>query len=208
MLNRCMRAGTWPKSRPLRRLAVLVVACSLAVGALAQSPGQPVTPRQAFPSGLLNVYAPDSEGWVITGAGRNGIAFARRGSESDETHGAQVILFEMPPTASSEEFVGFVRKRIATMNPAPRFQETAAEIRYAEDRGYPCTEVRASYDDNAAVTPSGKEQLKLKVVALYCRHPARPELGLFAAYSRRGKAADPEIEGPAKSFIDAIQVPK
>jgi hypothetical protein len=179
-----------------------------AFAAHAQSPGQPVTPKQQFPSGLLNVYSPDSEGWVLTGAGINGIAFGKRGSESSETYGAQVIIFEMSPTGNSDEFVSFVKKRIATMNPAPRFQETGSDFQYTEGRGYPCVDVRARYDDNAAMTPTGNEQLKLKVVSLYCRHPVRQDLGFFAAYSYRGKAADTQIESAAKSFIEAISVPK
>src|SRR5207244_1005584 len=71
------------------------------------SPGQAVTPKQQFPSSLLNVYSPDSEGWIVTNTGQNGIAFGKRGNEANETYGAQVIIFEMPPADSSEEFVGF-----------------------------------------------------------------------------------------------------
>jgi len=189
-------------------ILLLFMSCFLALAARAQSPGQPVTPKQQFPSGLLNVYSPDSEGWIVTGAGRNGIAFAKRGNESNETYGAQVIIFEMSPTGNSDEFISFVKKRIATMNPAPRFQETGSDFQYTEGRGYPCVDVRTSYDDTAAMTPAGKEQLVLKVVALYCRHPVRQDLGFFAAYSYRGKAADTQIESSAKSFIETIGVPK
>jgi len=174
----------------------------------AQSPLRPVTPRQLFPSSILNVYAPDSEGWVVTGAGSNGISFGKRGAEIGETFGAQVIIFEMPPTTGGEALVGFVKNRIAAMNPPPRFQETNSSYLYTEDRGYPCVKVHVAFDDTDAVTPAGKEQLKLQVVSLYCRHPEQQQLGFFAAYSHRGKAADDQIEVPAKSFIEAINVPK
>ena len=165
-------------------------------------------PKQAFPSSVLNVYSPDAEGWVIAGFGGNGISFARRGSERNETYAAQVIVFGMAQTASHDELVSLVRERIALINPAPRFQETAAHYRIDEGRGYPCVDVRANYVDNAAATPAGPVQLDLHVVALYCRHPKKPELGFFAAYSYRGKANDPGIDAAAKSFIDAIEVPK
>ena len=167
-----------------------------------------MTPKQQFPNDLLNVQSPDSEGWVVTGVARNGIGFAKRGSESNETYAAQVILFEMSQTSSSDEFVDFVKRRIATMNPAPRFQETSSDFQFIESRGYPCVDVRIAYDDNAAVTPTGKEQLRLKVIALYCRHPIKQELGFFAAYSYRGKAVDPQIESAAKNFIEATSVVK
>jgi hypothetical protein len=167
-----------------------------------------VRPRQAFPSSVLNVHSPDSDGWVIAGFGGNGISFARRGSERNETYGAQVIVFGMAQTGSGEELLRLVRERIAEINPAPRFQETAADYRINEGRGYPCVDVRSSYIDNAAATPEGPVQLNLHVVALYCRHPKRQELGFFAAYSYRGKATDPGIDAAAKSFIEAIEVPR
>jgi hypothetical protein len=196
----------------LRNLPGILLASLFAglflAAAHAQSPGQPVRPKQAFPSGILNVYSPDSEGWVIAGFGGNGISFAKRGSERNETYAAQVIVFGMAQTGNDDELLRLVRERIAMINPPPRFQETAADYKLNEGRGYPCVDVRANYIDNAAATPAGPVQLNLHVVALYCRHPRKPELGFFAAYSYRGKATDPGIEAAAKSFIEAIDIPK
>lgn len=174
----------------------------------AQSSGQAVTPKQLFPSSILNVYSPDSEGWVVTGSASNGISFGKRGAESNETYGAQVIIFEIPPTTCNEELVSFVKKRIAEMNPPPRFQETGSNYQYTEHRGYPCVNVHLDLDDTAAVTSTGKEQLKLQVISLYCRHPTQQQLGFFAAYSHRGKAIDDQIETAAKSFIESINAPE
>jgi hypothetical protein len=185
----------------------LVLNCFLISVVHAQSPGEPVTAKQLFPSDTLNVHSPASEGWVITGAASNGIAFGKRGTSNSETYGAQVIIFEMPTTTNSEELIGFVKTRIAKMNPPPRFQETASSYQYIENRGYPCVDARITYDDTAAVTPSGKEQLKLQVIALYCRHPVQQHLGFFAAYSHRGKVTDDQIENAAMSFIDGVNVP-
>jgi len=191
-----------------KRIVSLILGGLIAGLTHAQSPGQPVTPKQLFPSSILNVYAPDSDGWVITGAASNGISFGKRGAESGETYGAQVVIFEMPPTTSNEELVSFVKKRIAAMNPPPRFQETNSNYQYIEDRGYPCVNVHIAFDDTAAVTPAGKEQLKLQVMSLYCRHPVQQQLGFFVAYSHRGKVTDDQIKSAAKSFIEAINVPK
>jgi hypothetical protein len=104
--------------------------------------------------------------------------------------------------------VSFVKKRIAAMNPPPRFQETGSNYQYVEIRGYPCVNVHIALDDTAAVTSTGNEQLKLQVISLYCRHPAQQQLGFFAAYSHRGKKTDDQIETAAKSFIEGINVPK
>ena len=186
----------------------VILGCLIASADHAQSSGQAVTPKQFFPGSLLNVYAPDSEGWVVTGAASNGISFGKRGAESNETYGAQVIIFEMPPTSSSEELVGFVRKRISAMNPPPRFHETSSDYQPTDSRGYPCVDVRIDLDDAAAVTPTGREHLRLQVISLYCRHPTQQQLGFFAAYSHRGKTTDDQLESAARSFIESIVVPK
>ena len=190
------------------KILLLIIGCLIASVGHAQSSGQAVTPKQLFPSSILNVYSPDSEGWVITGAASNGIAFGKGGANSNETYGAQVVIFEMSPTTSNEELVSIVKKRIAAMNPPPRFRETSSNYQYTENRGYPCVNVHIDFDDTAAVTSNGKKQLKLQVISLYCRHPAQQQLGFFAAYSHRGKTADDQIETAAKSFIEGINVPR
>lgn len=171
---------------------------------------EPIKAKQLFPGSILNVYSPDSEGWFVTGSASNGISFVKRGAGSSETYGAQAITFEIPPTAGSEEFVALVKQRIAAVNPPPRYQETASRYQYNENRDYPCVTVHIALNDSAAVTPSGIEQLKLQVVALYCRHPVQQHLAFFAAYSRRGKIAiaDNQIETEAMSFIEGVSVSK
>jgi hypothetical protein len=187
----------------------LISGCLIANVTHAQSLGQSVTPKQLFPSNILNVYSPNDKGWVITGAASNGISFGKRGAENNETYGAQVIIFEKPPVNNdNDEFLNFVKKRIATMNPNPRFQELKSSYQYSEIRGYPCVDVHIDFDDTAAVTPTGKDHLKLQVISLYCRHPAQQDIGFFAAYSHRGKTFDEQLESPAKNFIEGVNVPK
>lgn len=191
-----------------RNIFLLVWGCLMVNGAYALAPGQPVNSKQHFPNDLLTVYSPDAEGWIVTGVGRNGISFGKRGAESGETYGAQIFVFEMPATPDSDSLVAFVKKRIAVMNPAPRFVETASRYQYVEDRGYPCVNVHVTFDDLEAVTPAGKQKLELQVASLYCRHPVQKSLGFGIAYSHRGKTADETMDGAAKRFIEAITVPK
>jgi hypothetical protein len=176
--------------------------------AYAQSPGEPVARKQLFPTEILNVYAPDSEGWLLAAEENNGIAFGKKGAKKDETYGAQVVLFELPETKSSDELVSFVQARIAMLNPAHRFHEKSSSYQYFEDRGYPCVKVHIDFDDTAAVKQNGRlGLLKLSVISLYCRHPHEQGLGFMAAYSHRGKKSDKNIESEAESFIGAIEVP-
>ncbi|MDR2173738.1 MAG: hypothetical protein LBE32_06000 [Burkholderiales bacterium] len=190
-----------------KKITTAIFIYLIASSANAQSPGQPVNPNQLFPSNILNIHAPDSEGWIITAITKNGINFGKRGAENNETYGAQAVIFEMPPTDDKEALIHFVKNRISVMNPFPRFVETTSNYQYTEYRGYPCVSVYIVFDDTAAVTPSGKELLKLQVTALYCRHPVQPQLGFFAAYSHRGKTIDNQIEKAGKNFIDSINVP-
>lgn len=189
----------------VRALAVVLV-CGTASAAYAQSPGQPIPPAHFFDGPLLHVYSPDSEGWLVTGRSGIGIAFGKRGTAPNETFGAQAVMFELGPEVRGDALVDFVRKRIATMNPPPRFEETTSAYRYHEARGYPCVDVNVGFHDNAAVTPSGEQRMLLRVIALYCRHPVVSDLGFFAAYSHRGPSGDAEIKEAAMRYIAGVTV--
>lgn len=184
--------------------------CGLMSGTVhAQSPGQAVMPRQLFAGSLLNAHAPDSAGWFLAGAGNNGLAFARRGAEQNETYAAQIILFKLPPTRGNEEFVEVIKGRVDMINPPSRFAELEPKYEYTDHRGYPCVRYRSVYNDKEALTTSGtREPMKLQVVSLYCRHPSQQEVGFFAAYSHRGANTDPDLDVPAQRFIDGVQVPQ
>jgi hypothetical protein len=186
-----------------------IALCVLATtSAHAQSPGEAIMPGQLFEGGLLNVRAPDSSGWLLAGAGNNGMAFARRGTDTNETYAAQVILFKLPPTQSNAEFVEAIKSRVDMVNPPSRFVVLEVNYEYTNHRSYPCVRYKSVYDDKEALTTSGThEALKLQVISLYCRHPIAQEVGFFAAYSHRGVNTDPNLEAPAQSFIDSVQVP-
>lgn len=175
--------------------------------ALAQAPDHAVRPGQLFAGHSLSVHAPDSEGWMLAVAASNGISFARRGAEPNESFGAQAILIDLPPSEGRDGFVEVVRKHVMATNPPPRFTALEASYEYSDRRGYPCVRFKGSFDDQAARTIAGTlATMRLQVVALYCRHPSAPGVGFFAAYSRRGGSAAQDIEGPAQRFIDGVQV--
>lgn len=111
--------------------------------AYSQSPGQAVPPGQLFAGELLNVHAPGTEGWLLAGAGGNGMAFAKRGSDRNETYAAQVILFKLPQTNSNDEFVKVIKDRVDMVNPPPRFVALEVSAEYTDHRGYPSSVTRA-----------------------------------------------------------------
>lgn len=192
----------------LLRPAVFAAAWLSAGLACAQAQPQPLEPKHLFSSPVLNFYSPDEAGWMVTGAARNGIALGKRGTGTNETFGAQAVVFEMPALNTEPELVDFVTRRVATMNPAPRFRLLSSDYRYTEARGYPCVDVHVAFDDTAVVTPTGPAELKLQVIALYCRHPAQTGLGFFGAYSRRGEGLVADLEAPAAAYLQGVGVPR
>lgn len=194
--------------RTIQRLA-FVLCLLMTTSGQAQSPGQAVKPGQLFAGSLLNVHAPDSEGWLFAGAGNNGMAFARRGAEQNETYGAQIILFKLAPTDSNEEFVEVIKNRVRMANPPSRFAVLEMNYEYTVHRGYPCVRHKSVFDDKEALTTFGtRSAMKLQVISLYCRHPAEQEVGFFAAFSHRGANTDPDLEAPAQRFINGVEVPQ
>lgn len=192
---------------PFRLLPLLLLSTALTTACSmlpANQKPMPVKPGQFFSGSVINVHAPDSEGWLVE-TGRNGMGFFKRGSQAGATYAAQAITFEMPAAQSKEEFINFIKTRISTINPPPRFLEKKSSYQYTESRGYPCLNVHITYDDTAAVLPTGgRDRLELQVIALYCRHPALEKQGFFAAYSHRAKITDTQMEGPANSFIEGV----
>ena len=199
----------------MRALAPLLAfaLCGLApAGASAQDAahqvGRSVKPGQLFAGRLLNVHAPESFGWIFTGYVNNGLGFARKGAAQDESYGAQAVLFDLPPTSSSEDLVAVVRNRVESANPPPRFAALESDYAFSDRRGYPCVRFRGSFDDREALTAAGtRTTMNMQVVALYCRHPSVPNAGFFAAYSHRGAGKVADLEARAQQFIEGVQVP-
>lgn len=182
----------------------LLLAGLITAAAHAQTPLHPLKPRELFPSSLVNVHSPDGENWFVTGMADNGISFGKVGNNKFEMYGAQLILFALAPTASGDELVKLARERIAATHPLPRYQETEADYRYHEKRGYPCVSVRVTLNDYAGYIPQVTELYRLQLAGLYCRHPAHEKLGFFAAYSRHAIDTEESIDAAAEKFFKGV----
>ena len=172
-------------------------------------PAQNLSPGQLFSSELVNVRAPKSDGWRLTGAAGGGLVFSRRGEASNESRVAQVLLFPLPETRDSEDFIATVKRGIDKDTSPDRFHALQPPfLEYTEARGYPCVKYKGALQDTQAKTSLlGRESLMFQAVWLYCRHPKRKELGFMAGVSHRGENIDSGLEAEADSFIEGVQVP-
>lgn len=167
-----------------------------------------VVPRQLFPGGLLNVRAPNAEGWEMVSSTDAGMAFAHRGAYVNESYVAQVSLFALPATRNPDEFVALIKRGVENDTPAERFNTLESSYEYTEQRGYPCVRFKGLTEDNKAKTSFFRtDSLKLQVYSLYCRHPRRQEVGFSIGFSHRGTYLDGELDAQAEEFIRGVQVP-
>ncbi|MFA5243651.1 MAG: hypothetical protein WC029_14675 [Sulfuricella sp.] len=168
-----------------------------------------VVPRQLFPGGLLNVRAPNAEGWEIVSSSEAGMAFAHRGAYTNENYVAQVSLFALPETKNPDEFVALIKRGVENDTPAERFKSLESGYEYTGQRGYPCVRFKGVTVDTKAKTSSfGQESLKLQVYSLYCRHPRHQEVGFSIGFLHRGTLLDAGLGALAEEFIQGVQVPR
>jgi hypothetical protein len=161
-----------------------------------------------FKGSYIDVRAPTSEGWHLVDSSVKGMAFAKPGRAPGETFGAQLLMFDLQPTESPEQFVTLIKEAIQKDTDPKRFDIVESSIDYTSERGYPCVRYHAVLNDKEAQTSrSTKEQLLLETQSLYCRHPVRTNTGFATIYSYRGRSRYSGLAEEAQDFIQGAQVP-
>lgn len=189
----------------LSRLFLALTFVCLTTTAFAQA----VKPGQLFGYSLLEIRAPDSNGWQISGGGHGTITFGRRGSTSNETFIAHVSEFSLPSTENAAEFLAFVRNNVEKDSAPQRFTPIETKFDYTEERGYQCVRLKSITEDTQAKTGLfSRESLKLQVSSLYCRNPRQSTIGFLASFTHRGPALYANFDSEAESFIRGIVVPR
>ena len=167
---------------------------------------QVVAPGQLFPGELLNVRAPNSDGWKRIESSAVGMTFFSVGASATETYVAQVSLFALPESKNRDEFFAFVQDAFKRSSPPERFKSLEANYEYTEERGYPCVRVTAVVQDTKAFF--GRESLTLQWHSFYCLHPKRQDAGFMISFSHRGAPLDADLDVKAQAFIEGVQVPE
>lgn len=189
----------------MNKIAMLL---GILVMAGCQSGPPPLIPGQLFPDGFLNVRAPNSEGWVLIDASRQGKAFTRRGISSSDSYIAKVFGLSLPEFKDRNEFVAFIKQRFESNTSPERFKSIENNYEYTEKRGYPCVRVNGGAEDTKARTPSGQEILKYQFYSLACQHPKHKGGGFVIDYSHRDPSLDTTLDTQAEAFIEGVQVPE
>src|SRR5207249_287390 len=142
-----------------------------------QTTPRTLTPGELFPGRVLNIRAPNSEGWMQMHSSNQGMIFVRRGTSPNETYAARVFAVALPESTDRDEFVTLIKQRDRENTSAERFTSVEVKYEYTDKRGYPCVTVEGVADDTKARTDAGQNILKLQRIALVCRHPRQQAKG-------------------------------
>jgi len=195
--------------------SLLISAFSLAIAGLSAcavpTPSrefQNVPPGKVYAGKILNIAAPNSEGWQLLKSSPSGMVFARQGKAPGESFVAQVAIFNPPQTDSPEEFEAVIVKGAQRDAETGRFSTSNFTHQFTSARGYPCVQMQNISEDRQAKTgPNKTETLVLQNEHLYCRHPVQKNIGFAITYSHRGKSLHPDFQKEANSFIEGVLVP-
>ncbi len=167
-----------------------------------------VPPGKVFAGPLLNVSAPNSEGWQQLESSPSGMTFARKGEAPGESFAARVTRFDPPQTDSPEEFENLIVQGAIRDAETERFSTKQFSHQYISTRGYPCVQMKNISEDRLAqIGSNNTTSLILENEHLYCRHPTKKDLGFAITFSHRGKNLYSAFATEAQSFIDGVQVP-
>ena len=176
-----------------------------------QTTPRTLTPGELFPGRVLNIRAPNSEGWMQMHSSNQGMIFVRRGTSPNETYAARVFAVALPESTDRDEFVTLIKQRDRENTSAERFTSVEVKYEYTDKRGYPCVTVEGVADDTKARTDAGQNILKLQRIALVCRHPRQQRKGVEGfgiEFSHRGSTLDGGLDVQADAFIEGVQVPE
>ena len=110
--------------------ARILLVAALSLGLASSTWAQSVPPGKLFAGKLLNVRAPNSEGWKLVNSSGATLAFARAGASSNESYVAQVMLFALAESSSPEEFVALIKKGNEADTPPDRFKNLESSYEY------------------------------------------------------------------------------
>jgi hypothetical protein len=188
------------------RYRFLILVSLLVLSPILQAKERAVAPGQRFPGPILNIRAPNSEGWKLLDSSSNGVAFGRSGTSSAESFIAAVIRIQLPEGQSKEEFAALVKHAVEEDSPPSRFRNIESTFEDFDERGYPCILYKGVAEDTKAKTSFlGRKRLILQVQSLYCRPPNMEKAGFAAIFSHRGAATIDDFDAQASDFIKEIQ---
>ncbi|HTP39856.1 MAG TPA: hypothetical protein VMI92_09815 [Steroidobacteraceae bacterium] len=191
-------------ARPIYLAAAVLFFCT----SVAFGKGRSVAASELFDGPLLNITAPNSNGWKLSETSTGDMIFERFGDVTNETLVASVTRIDIPDFRKQEDFLAFIKQGVERNTSRDRFKDIEESFEYSEQRGYPCVSYKASsLDTKAQVSLFKHKSLVFQMRALYCQLPNLDHGGFSANFSHRGPAALSDIDSQAQAFFDGVQVP-
>jgi len=168
-----------------------------------------VTAGERFPGPVLNISAPNSEGWKLASDSSSaGMLFGRIGSLPHETFVAAVARIAVPEIQTKEEFLAQVKHDVTRDSPPDKYRNFESTFEYSDQRGYPCVLFKGSaVEVNVKTSTFGRSDMLFQIQALYCRLPNLAKTGFAAMFSHRGGSVVADFDAQARDFIEGVQVP-
>jgi len=174
----------------------------------ARNPDSALVPPGALLKGdLLNIHAPNSEGWRFIQSNNRNVEFGRRDEVNGDTYVALVSSFPIEGNPSDGEFISIVKAGIERDTSTKRFKNINATLKLITGRPYKCVSYESSAEDKGVKNSAANVPYFLHIRALYCQHPIRQDLGFMISYSQGGGSLNPSLDKDAESFFEGVQVP-
>ncbi len=168
-----------------------------------------VSPGQRFPSPLLDVRAPNEPGWEKIGEAQMLLTFQKSGNASGELYVAQAMIFPVPTTLGTDQFIAFIQDAIKSDLKVGKMTLLEAKYDYTEQRGTPCVRFTGlTVSATASTGAFSRQPLRSQVRSLYCLHPTNKRLGFLAGFTHRGAGTDADFITRADAFAAGVQVPE
>lgn len=181
------RGGASRRTIALRPLVLAIGFIALAAcSSMMPRPQQlPYPPQRVFQN-AYSFMPPHEPGWLVLARDAHRLAFARHGSNPDETYGIQGRLFRLPAYGSSEEFVQIIRQGLAAEADDKRFQILKHDVSADTSQQTSCARSHFVAEDSAAVKrTSTPGTMILEVMTLSCAHPKNRDFAVTLVYSHR-----------------------
>lgn len=137
---------------PALLLAIVPIAVTSCAPVSTQTRFGPVPAGHLFEGPVLDIRAPDSDGWQLAGSSAQGVEFARQGNPKNRTFGAQVLIMPWRGDRSPERFMAQIREALEFDWRLDRYENVEKEFAHSDRRNYPCVEVRSLTKDKLAPT--------------------------------------------------------
>ena len=167
----------------------------------------PYPPQRVFQN-AYSFMPPGELGWRVLARDAHQLAFARPGSNPDETFSIQGRVFRLPAYGSSEEFVEVIRKGLAEQAGDKRYRVLKHDVGADSLRQASCARSHFVAEDHAAVKRTATPGVMiLEVMTLSCAHPKNRDFAVTLVYSHRyyPEHADARFAEKAQRLLSSME---